>query len=72
MLCGCRKETEMSWAKIKSMICMVENPRQIFKLKDSMLRSEFSWNMKVVMLLYKCQDRYKKFLPQEPELHSKH
>ena len=28
MLCGCRKETEMSRAKIKFMIHMVENPEQ--------------------------------------------
>lgn len=33
----------MSQAKIKSMILMVENPRlQIFKVRDSTVRSEFS------------------------------
>lgn len=46
MLCGCRKETEMSQAKIKSMIRMVENPGlQILKVRDSMLKSEFSWTL---------------------------
>lgn len=54
MLCGCRKETEMSQAKIKSMIRMVEKPGQIFKVKDSMLSSEFSWTVEAAMLLYKC------------------
>lgn len=48
MLCGCRKETEMSQAKIKSMILMVENPGlQIHKVRDSLVKSEFSWTLEV-------------------------
>lgn len=66
MLCGCRKETEMSQAKIKSMIRMVENPGQILKAKDSMLKSEFSWTLEVQRIK---RGRHLKFLPQEPELH---
>lgn len=66
MLCGCRKKTEMSQAKIKSMIHMVENPGQILKAKDSRLRSEFAWTLKVQRI--KDKGRHLKFLPQEPKL----
>lgn len=71
MLCGCRKETEMSQAKIKSMNLMLENPGlQILKVRrDSMVRSEFSWTLGAARVTGKGQRQIQKILLQEPELH---
>lgn len=53
----------MSQAKIKSMILMVENPRsQILKVRDSMVRSEFSRTLEAASIIVQRtkNGRYKK------------